>query len=243
MRVSLPREIVLPTIFNNASNKIYIDGKLFSVGGNALIIYRIICRHNAIFDQEGPDLVAEVSGSAEKWIKFAVSNDPILLGRTIGRFCDYVLLTEGDGQIIEDRGWIKAAFALPVSLPASECKVVSFLYSCISKGAFNGESPSELEDYIWLAEHYTAPDEVPVEHVEAWLKDLNAQYSRPNLLLTPKGVRRINDMYIAAVLERLSMYYRIFDVISIIPLIIAGEDDVSIAYTAARKWQFSVLNQ
>jgi len=232
MRVSLPKEIVLPTIFNNTLNKIYVDGKLISVGRNVLIIYRIIRRHNISLDQEGPDrLVAEVSGSAEGWIKFAVSNDPILLGRTIGRFCDYILLSWDGRQITEERDWIRTAFALPVS----EREVVSFLYSWISKGAFNGESPRELEDYIWLAEHYSAP-EFLIQHVEDWLKDLNAQYSRPHLLLTQKGVRRITDMYIAAVLERLSMHYRIHDIISAIPLIVAGEDKISIAYTAVRRW-------
>ena len=148
-------------------------------------------------------------------MRAAASNDPILLGRAIGRFSDYVLLSHDGKGPIEEGGAVRTAFAVSVR----EGEVASFLYSWISKRALDGGPPECLEDYIWLAEHYEAPQEVSMDHVEVWLRELNEQYERPyHLLLTPLGVRRLTDMYIAAVLERLSMRYQIRDVVASMPL-------------------------
>jgi len=235
MQVSLPKKAFLPTIFKPTRNRIYIDGKPLDLGGNILLVYRIIRRYgvNLTDDPLDPDyLQGEVSGGAEYWVRAAASNDPILLGRAIGRFSDYVLLSRDGKEPIEEGGTVRTAFAAPVG----DGKATSFLYSWISKCALDGGPPECLEDYIWLAEHYEAPQEVSMNHVEVWLRELNEQYERPyHLLLTPRGVRRLTDMYIAAVLERLSMHYQIRDVVASMPLI-GDAGEAPVAYKTALRW-------
>ena len=239
MHISLPKNIRIPTIFEGLPNRIYIDGSPVNIGGNILIVYRILHSYGVSLAEDPHNrdyLCGEVSGEAERWASAATSNDTILLGRTIGRFSDFVLLSQ-NGAPVKDGDEVKAAFAAIVE----EGMVLPFLFSLISESALNGGPPVCLEDYIWLAENCEAPPEINLEHIEEWLREIHSLYESTHLLLTAKGVKRLTEMYIAAVLERLSMRYQIRNVVAAMPLL-SDVGEAPAVHKAVLRWLDSARN-